>query len=203
MPPTLKGRQTEAAFLDAARRMFAEKGFLNTKISDIAAAAGRSTGSFYNYYESKERLLEALLEQFTAEIVDGSLRTRHADAEAGVRAAVTAYWTTYRKYLPEMIGLFQMSMLDETFANRWRTNRTAGIRQILTGLQSAQRAGHPIGLPLRPLATALVSVLESVCWTWLVANGDADESPPDDETAIDILTAIWFRTVYQPGAVAG
>lgn len=199
MPPTNKGRQTEAAFLDAARRTFAEKGYLNTKIADISAAAGRSTGSFYNYYDSKDRLLEALLDQFSEEVVEQSLATRHTDPEASVRAAVTAYWTTYKKYLPEIIGLFQMSMLDDDFRARWHANRVSGVKQVLSGLRGAERAGYAVGLPLEPLASALVATLESTCWTWLAVRGDEAGPVPDDDTAIEILTAIWYRTVFGAG----
>lgn len=191
-----KGRRTEAAFLEAARQTFSEKGYFNAKISDIAAAAGRSTGSFYNYYDNKEQLLEALLEEFSSEVVSASLKSPTGDPADGVRAAVTAYWQTYKKYLPEMIGLFQMSMTDEAFMERWRQNRAAGIEAVLIGLNSAQRSGVPIGLPLDTLASALVSMLESCCWTWLARGGDIGVEIPDDDAAIETLSAIWYRTVY-------
>ena len=54
--PTLRGRQTQAAIDAAARVVVARKGFLATTISDIAAEAGKSTASFYNYYDSKESM---------------------------------------------------------------------------------------------------------------------------------------------------
>lgn len=190
-----KGQRTEAAFLNAARQAFAEKGYFNTKISDIAEKAGRSTGSFYNYYENKEQLLEALLAEFSDEVVSASLQISSADPREGVRAAVTAYWTMYKKHLPEMIGLFQMSMTDETFRKLWRSNRAVGIKAILRGLQKAERS-HAIGVDLPTLASALVSLLESYCWTWLAAGGDEGVDTPDDETAISTLSEIWFRTVY-------
>ena len=57
---TRKGRQTDEAFREAARLVFARDGYLNAKISDIAAAAGRSVASFYNYYDTKADLLIAL-----------------------------------------------------------------------------------------------------------------------------------------------
>ena len=55
--PTLRGRQTQAAIDAAARAVVVRKGILATTISDIAAEAGRSTASFYNYYDSKEAMV--------------------------------------------------------------------------------------------------------------------------------------------------
>ena len=55
--PTLRGRQTQAAIDAAARAVIARKGILATTISDNAAEAGKSTASFYNYYDSKEAMV--------------------------------------------------------------------------------------------------------------------------------------------------
>jgi len=43
-----------------ALKLFAEKGFHATSVSEIASAAGVSKGLLYSYYESKEALLAAL-----------------------------------------------------------------------------------------------------------------------------------------------
>lgn len=196
MPSGAKGLRTEAALLNAAREVFADKGYFNTKISDIAEVAGRSPGSFYNYYENKEQLLEALLDQFSAKVLEKSLKAASDDPRESIRGAVRAYWTSYREYLPEMIGVFHMSMLDERFAARWRENRAAGIRAVLAGLRGAERSGHPTGLQLDVLASVIVSMLEGFCWTWLAAGGDPDVARPDDETVVDTLAAVWYRAVF-------
>lgn len=47
----------------AAMDLFAHNGYGNTSISQIAAAAGVSKGLMYNYYESKEALLRAIVQQ--------------------------------------------------------------------------------------------------------------------------------------------
>ncbi|MDD5673887.1 MAG: helix-turn-helix domain containing protein [Chitinivibrionales bacterium] len=46
----------EGLILDAALKLFAEKGFHETRLEDIAAAAGFSKASLYNYYEDKEAI---------------------------------------------------------------------------------------------------------------------------------------------------
>jgi AcrR family transcriptional regulator len=46
--------------LDAARTVFAEKGFHETRLEDIAAASGFSKASLYNYYTDKEELFMSL-----------------------------------------------------------------------------------------------------------------------------------------------
>lgn len=44
-------------------------------------------------------------------------------------------------------------------------------------------------------ASAIVSMLESFCWTWLAAGGEGVGPPFDDETAIHTLAQIWTRAV--------
>lgn len=186
--------------MEAARKVFAEKGYLNTKISDIAEAAGRSAGSFYNYYDNKEELLEALLGEFSAEVQGTTARLHHkGDPYENIVEAVRAYWLGYRKYLPEMIGVFQMSMTDPEYAGKWRRNRAAGVRSIVEGITRARGEGYDPGLDPGVLASALVSTLESFCWVWMAGGGDEDVPAPDDETAIRTLAAIWYRTVFFTG----
>ena len=45
--------------LDAARRVFVEKGYDNATMNDIAAAADVSAGSIYRYFENKRDLIAA------------------------------------------------------------------------------------------------------------------------------------------------
>jgi AcrR family transcriptional regulator len=53
--------------LAAALRLFAERGFADTSMADVARAAGVSKGLAYNYFGSKEEILEAIVERRLAE----------------------------------------------------------------------------------------------------------------------------------------
>jgi len=55
--------KTKQKILEHSLRLFAEKGYHGTSISDIAKSAGISKGLAYNYFESKQQLVESILEQ--------------------------------------------------------------------------------------------------------------------------------------------
>lgn len=48
--------------LDTALELFAERGYHQTSISDIAKRAGISKGLLYNYFESKEEVLRSIVQ---------------------------------------------------------------------------------------------------------------------------------------------
>lgn len=52
---------------DAALELFSSKGFHNTSISQVAQKAEMSKGLMYNYYDSKEALLKAIVMGLTEE----------------------------------------------------------------------------------------------------------------------------------------
>ncbi len=62
--------------LDAALKTFAEKGYHETRLDDIAAAAGFSKASLYNYYEDKEEIFLHILIRMHEKILE-VLKTRN------------------------------------------------------------------------------------------------------------------------------
>lgn len=56
--------------LDTALNLFSDSGFHATSISKIAKEAGISKGLMYNYFDSKEALLFAIVDEISTEIMD-------------------------------------------------------------------------------------------------------------------------------------
>ncbi len=50
--------------LEAALRIFAERGYANTRLEDIAAAVGVTKGTIYHYFSTKEELLLRAVEHY-------------------------------------------------------------------------------------------------------------------------------------------
>ena len=60
-PATAKGEATRAFLLRTAARVFAERGYTGTGLSDLIAASGLTKGAFYFYFPSKAALALAVL----------------------------------------------------------------------------------------------------------------------------------------------
>jgi AcrR family transcriptional regulator len=196
--PTRKGRETDEAFRAAARKVFARDGYLNARISDIAAEAGKSVASFYNYYDTKAALLVALAEDFHTEATEMAVlpyRSGLAPPDA-LREAVAGFWRTYAKRRGELIGVFQAAMLDPEFLSRWLDIRAEAITRIAGEIRRAQAAGFCPGIDPVLTASALSAMLEHFCYIWLGQGGERVEARFDDERAIDTLATIWVKSVY-------
>jgi AcrR family transcriptional regulator len=79
----------------AALQLFSERGFAATRLDDVAAAAGVSKGTVYLYFESKERLFEAVVREAVLPNLDR--------AEALLRA----YQGTTPDLIRGLVGLFR------------------------------------------------------------------------------------------------
>ena len=82
--------------LAIAATLFAERGFKNTTVRDIADAAGILSGSLYHHFDSKEAMVDELLDSFQTELwkeydaIEASDMTPRAKLEAVVRASFDA-----------------------------------------------------------------------------------------------------------------
>ena len=73
VPSQTRAIRTRHALLAAAEREFSERGYAATTAKSIADRAEVATGSFYQYFESKDALLRELASQRLADISERSL----------------------------------------------------------------------------------------------------------------------------------
>lgn len=63
---------TSRAILDAARDLFAERGFEGTAVSDIAGVVGVADGAIYKHFPSKRAVLFEVIREFYEPVIDAS-----------------------------------------------------------------------------------------------------------------------------------
>jgi AcrR family transcriptional regulator len=68
-PPVADKRE---AILRAATRVFARNGYSNSKVADIAGAAGVADGTVYLYFKSKEEILHSIFDRSVDNAVERS-----------------------------------------------------------------------------------------------------------------------------------
>ncbi len=195
--PTVRGRQTQAAIDEAARTVIARKGILATTVADIATEAGRSTASFYNYYDSKEAMVAQWAMRFRTEAQErvSSLMAESPPPKNKQRARdiATAHWLTWRHQLAEMISVSQMAMINAEFAEFWNQICSEPIDFLTTTIKRAQRDGFSPGNDPHLMATAIVSMMNQFAYNQLSQGNAANV---DDAACIDTLAGICYRAIY-------
>ncbi|WP_238846701.1 TetR/AcrR family transcriptional regulator [Nocardia arthritidis] len=186
-----RSAETEQALKAAARRLFAERGYLNTKITDITAAAGRAAGSFYNHFASKEQLLRELLNDVAAD-EDRHVETGEHNPDftdpAAVRFHVEVFWRSSRKHWPVYRSVQQAALVDDEFARQaWQFGKQQRD-DIIDHLDAFDERG--LKLPARPDASLAMMFLLVTGLLQAVEDGAVEMS---DEQAIDALTRFVYR----------
>jgi AcrR family transcriptional regulator len=193
-----KGRQTREAIEQAARKLFAERGFHGTTLSDITSAAGRSPAVFYRYFADKEDLLAALAESFLRDIVTPSGVSLHLpdspDDNAFFTSVVTGYWNMFKQNIGIMIAVAQLAATQPRFAAVQNEFRRFGMDIVAASVRRAQEQGYGGELVPEHTAAAIALLFENFTTVFVGSSGLGVEI--SDEDAIATLSGIWKKTLY-------
>ena len=129
-----KKARTRRVIADAAARLFAERGYEQVAVSDVARAAEVSEQTVYNYFQTKEQLVTDLHGHFEEELdrlirtrapgtsPAAAIRERVLDAVEGIRRYPAEQWRGELGYLAAIsptVRRLALEMLDRqahTFA---------------------------------------------------------------------------------------
>jgi AcrR family transcriptional regulator len=194
-----KGRQTRQAIEQAARKLFAERGFHGTTLADITSAAGKSPAVFYRYFDDKEDLLAVLAESFLHDVVAPSgLRVRWPESPQDTEffvSAVTGYWNMFKQNIGIMVAVAQLAATQHRFALVQNEFRSFGMDIVTASVLRAQQQGY--GRDLVPQHTALAIALLFEQFTTVCLRPDLGLGVRiSDEHAIGTLSTIWKKTLY-------
>ena len=195
---TPKGLQTRQAIEQAARKLFAERGFHGTTLADITSAAGKSPAVFYRYFADKEDLLAALAESFLHDIVapsGGSLALPDSpEDDTFFSTAVAGYWNMFKQNIGIMIAMAQLAATQPRFAAVQQELRRFGMDIVAASVRRAHEQGYGTELHPEHTAAAIALLFESFTSVFVGTSGLGLEL--SDEDAIATLARIWKKTLY-------
>lgn len=159
LPQRRRGHERVAALLAAASDCFVEKGYDATTMTEIAARAGASIGSLYQFFPTKEALAEALTTAHAEALYERMehLVTKVPDWNTEELASHLARtFADYRKQHPSFVALSEAAgslpnMLGRTIRQRMRDY----LSQILAIHAPGLAAGE-----LRPAAMVVQQLMK-------------------------------------------
>lgn len=175
-------QETRTRILEAAVKVFATKGYHDTKVDDIVNESSTSKGSFYFYFPSKQDIFLALSDTFAdlleSKITQAMEKETHGmqQMDAALRIALSLF-SQYRGLAK--IALVQAVGLGAIFEERRRAinNRLAGI--IQSRLERAAADGSIPPLQAEITARAWVGALNEVVIHWIYTGTPSlEESMP-------------------------
>jgi AcrR family transcriptional regulator len=181
-----QGEATRRALIDAARKLFGEKGYAATSLDEIVAGAKVTKGAFYHHYSGKQELFAAVYEQVKLEV---SNRFAVAFIEpdpwkdlcAGCQAMLDAHLDPS---VQRIVLQDAQAVLDADTIRR--VDARYGAVVLRGALRRAIRAGIIRPLPLKTLALMLTGAILEGC----MAIADSEDPTQARQDTGEVLTSL-------------
>ena len=153
------------AFIDAAQRLITQKGYERTSVQDVLDDLEVSRGAFYHYFESKERLLEAVIDRM---VDDGLASLTRVIDDTGLSALrkFEGVFTSLQSFKAArkdlVLAILQVWISDENAIVREKYRRTAVARlapMLSKIIEQGNREGEFQAAFTEYTATALVGLM--------------------------------------------
>ncbi len=181
--------------LKAAVKVFAQRGFYNAKVSQIARNAGIADGTIYLYFKNKDEILISIFEEEMAKFI--SQVSSEIEFETDVKKKFQIFVKTHLGFVKKKPKLAQVFQLELRQSNKFIKEYTGSkLKEYLNVagdiIEEGQRQGvirkdiHP-GLMKR----ALFGSLDEVATHWvLMKNGKYDLEKSADQIADIFMSGI-------------
>ena len=184
--------QNRETILTAARGVFAAMGFASASVRDIIRATPLASGTFYNYFKSKEEVYQALRDE-VALAVRPRLRAARLSAD-GAQGFLAESFGAFFAFLAERRG----ETLPEPETSRFRMDSPevmAGFAELKEDIAAAIARGLLPPVDAGLLSAALAGVAMEL--------GEQVKAGADAETATAFATALFMGgIVVLPQAVS-
>jgi TetR/AcrR family fatty acid metabolism transcriptional regulator len=186
-PPVADKRE---AILRAATEVFAQNGYFNSKVADIARAAGVADGTVYLYFKSKEEILRSIFERGVSEAIDDGREqlARLNDPREKLRRIAQLHLERLGSDR-NLAVVFQVELRGTTkFMEEFSAAGFAEyLRLIRETFEEGQRAGffRP-ELNAKVVAKILFGALDEMATNWILSKRRYKLSPMADQV-LDIF----------------
>jgi AcrR family transcriptional regulator len=181
-------RETHQRIYHTARRLFAERGFSETRVQDIAEELGLSSVTIFNHFGSKNALLQAVAAEYLGYFEELIQDLR--DLAAGGTQGIEPYMkTAAEKFssVPSIPRVLATDAMRMVLGERTGLEVSSRIREMLRELMAfGQEQGEVRrDLPAEHLADAVAHQIMGAFVIWM-----NDERRTSGELAAEVLTMV-------------
>ncbi len=191
MPRPDVSEERREQILDAAMRVFAERGLHEARMDDIAEQSGLSKGALYLYYKSKDAIIAALLRQFFK--VEMRDMQRLLTGEGLVSERLLTYTRQVAIEMERMMAVASLAWEFYAIAARQKIVREyfkeyfAEYRNVLTALiQTGIDRGEFRPVSAEQTAITLTGLYEGLALL-AVVDANATQWPDQAEASLELL----------------
>ncbi|NPT64265.1 TetR family transcriptional regulator [Paraburkholderia sp. RL16-012-BIC-B] len=188
-PQRARGHARVAALLEAASIEFAEKGYDGATMTAIAARAGSSIGSLYQFFPTKDQIAGALVENYLNMLAETFRKLSEAAPTLDLSLLASRLTRTFLKFRethPAFVALV------ETYS--YALPGTVSIRERLRGeIESVLAAVAPHLAPAE--ITVRAAVIQQIMKGAVAINGDT--SIAGRKAAIDELEGLMQHYLHE------
>jgi AcrR family transcriptional regulator len=194
MPPARRKRQSNTRrelvsqeILERAAALFAERGFSNTNLQDVAQALDISRTALYHYIGGKDELLETLVRGLTLE-TEQSLKRIAADKQLDPVEKLAAAVRSMATRIANNPARFRLLLVSEgSLPDYLAAEHEQSRRRVLQHLRAILREGIEAGqfrfVDERVAAFALLGMCNWVAWWY---SRERPSAPSPDQVADDL-----------------
>jgi TetR/AcrR family fatty acid metabolism transcriptional regulator len=202
MPKIVDKAEKRGRILETAIKVFAERGVNNTKIADIAQAAGIGKGTVYEYFGSKDEIITATFRYFMNTVGEhigrrwDDLQDPLQRLEAFFKAWGEVLEGEFQDYLEVILDFWAESIRQEKSSQAFDLSELyAEYRTTLESvLEEAIQVGEIQPVDTTITAAVLLGAMDGLLLQWIV-----DRSVFDIRAAVELLPKLVLEGIKVNG----
>ena len=197
IPKSLKAQRTRQKILEAARAVFAERGFAKASAEEISTRAGVGYGTFYLYFTDKRQALHTIL----AEVDDKLYQLGQLESEkprlglgalAPIKVTIAGFFDSFKAYADVLKICHELSATDPDFKNQHDKVRARLVNRIKEHLLKGLELGNARSVDPEIASIAIAGLIETIAIEWFFNN-----YPWDREKVINTIAKLYYSAIVK------
>ena len=197
LPKSLKAQRTRQKILEAARAIFAERGFAKATAEEISTKAGVGYGTFYLYFTDKRQALHTILKEVDDKLyqlgqTEGEKTQLGLGALAPIKTIIGSFFDSFKSNADVLKICLELSATDADFKAQHDKVRARLQNRIKEHILKGLEFGNTRAVDPEIASVAISGLVETIAIEWFFNN-----KPWDREKVINTVARLYYSAVVK------